>query len=66
MGIDGFFDVVVTAQDPEVQRFKPDPRGLETALRRLAVQKNEVLYVGNRADIVAAASRAGIRHIILS
>jgi len=67
MGIGGFFDVVVAAQDPEVQRFKPDPRGLETALQRLALQKNEVLYVGDRPDVDgAAASRAGIRHIIMS
>ena len=66
MGIAEFFDVVVTAQDPEVQRFKPDPAGLELTLRRLAVRKDEAVYIGDRADVDAvAASRAGIRHFIL-
>ncbi|HYP12338.1 MAG TPA: HAD family hydrolase, partial [Bryobacteraceae bacterium] len=35
--MDGLFDVVVCAQDPDVQRFKPDPRGLEVALSKLGV-----------------------------
>ena len=67
MGIANLFDVVVTAQDAEVQRFKPDPAGLELTLRRLAVAKSDVLYIGDRAEVDAlAASRAGIRHFILN
>jgi putative hydrolase of the HAD superfamily len=66
MGIGGFFDVVVTAQDPEVQRFKPDPRGLEIALQRLGVGKTEAICIGDRADVDAvAAGRAGTQHVIL-
>jgi len=66
MGIAEFFDVVVTAQDPEVQRLKPDPRGLEITLQRLAVRHNEAIYIGDRADVDGeAATRAGIRHFIL-
>jgi len=66
MGIASFFDVVVTAQDPEVQRLKPDPRGLEVALQRLAVRNDEAVYIGDRADVDGeAASRAGIQHFIL-
>lgn len=66
MGIASFFDVVVTAQDPEVQRLKPDPRGLEVTLQRLGVPNNEAIYIGDRADVDAvAASRAGIQHFIL-
>ena len=61
MGIAGAFPVVVSAQDPDVQRFKPDPRVLETALRRLGVEKEEALYVGDRPEVDAvAARRAGI------
>ncbi len=30
-----FFDVLVSAQDDDVQRLKPDPRGLVVALQRL-------------------------------
>jgi HAD superfamily hydrolase (TIGR01549 family) len=66
MGIAGFFDVVVTAQDPEVQRLKPDPRGLEVTLQRLGVRSNEAVYIGDRADVDGeAASQAGIKHFIL-
>jgi HAD superfamily hydrolase (TIGR01509 family) len=66
LGISGFFDVIVTAQDQEVQRLKPDPRGLEVALRRLGVGKNEAIYIGDREDVDAgAASRAGIKCFIL-
>jgi putative hydrolase of the HAD superfamily len=61
MGIAGLFDVVVSAQDPDVQRFKPDPRMLEVALERLGVSKEEALYVGDRPEVDAeAARRAGI------
>ncbi len=67
MGLTGFFDVVVTAQDPEVQRFKPDPAGLELVLQRLAVRMSEAVYIGDREDVDAvAASRAGIQYFILS
>ncbi len=67
MGLTEFFDVVVTAQDQDVQRFKPDPVGLEVAVRRLGVQKEETVYIGDREDVDAlAASRSGIRHFILS
>jgi len=66
MGIADFFDVVVTAQDPEVQRLKPDPRGLEVTLQRLAVRKHEAVYIGDRTDVDGeAASRAGIQYLIL-
>jgi HAD superfamily hydrolase (TIGR01509 family) len=61
MGIAGLFDVVVSAQDPDVQRFKPDPRMLEVALERLGVSKEQALYVGDRPEVDAeAARRAGI------
>jgi putative hydrolase of the HAD superfamily len=61
-----FFDVVVSAQDPEVQKFKPSPRGLEVTLRRLGVKKHQALYIGDRPDIdAAAASRAEIACVII-
>ena len=66
MRLTQFFDVVVTAQDPEVQRFKPDPRGIDVLLRRLGVEKNRAIYIGDRPNIDAlAASRAGIRCVII-
>lgn len=61
MKLDEFFDVVVTAQDPSVNRFKPHPSGLLEALRRLGARPDEALYVGDRRDVdgpVAAAAGA--------
>ena len=67
MGIADYFDVMVSAQHPKVQRFKPDPRSLELTIQELAIQKEEAIYIGDRSDVDAvAASRAGIQSIILS
>jgi HAD superfamily hydrolase (TIGR01549 family) len=61
-----FFDAVVCAQQPEVQRFKPDPQGLMIALDRLRVAPDEAVYIGDRPEIDAvAAQRAGMRCIIV-
>lgn len=66
LGIAHFFDVIVSAQDPEVQQFKPSPRGLETTLRRLGVGKFQALYIGDRPEVDAvAASSAGIACVII-
>jgi HAD superfamily hydrolase (TIGR01549 family) len=66
MGLADFFDIVVTAQDLRVQRFKPDPASLEVALRQLGVRNSEAIYIGDRLDVDAvAASRAGIKHFVL-
>lgn len=66
MDLAGVFDVVVTAQDPEVQSFKPDPTSLEVTLRRLGVRNDQAIYIGDRPDVdTVAASRAGIQHFIL-
>jgi FMN phosphatase YigB (HAD superfamily) len=57
---------VLCAQEPEIGVFKPDPRGLEVALQRLAVTAPEALYVGDRAEVDAvAATAAGVRCAIL-
>lgn len=66
LGIAHFFDVIVSAQDPEVQQFKPSPRGLETTLRRLGVSKYQALYIGDRPEVDAiAASNAGVPCVII-
>ena len=66
MGVLDLFDAVVTAQDPEVQRFKPHPRGIEVTMDRLGVSNWEAIYIGDRADVDAeAADRAGVRCVIV-
>lgn len=60
------FDVVLTAQDPEVQRLKPNPRGLEIVLRRIGVDKSQALYIGDRPEVDAlAAARVGMPCVII-
>lgn len=66
MGMAEFFDVAVTAQDRGIQRFKPDPTGLEVTLQRLGVRSDEAIYIGDRPEVDdVAAARAGMRYFIL-
>jgi HAD superfamily hydrolase (TIGR01509 family) len=66
LGLRAYFETVVTAQDIEVQRFKPDPRSLEVALDRLNTGPDDALYVGDRPEVDAeAARRAGVACAIL-
>ena len=51
-------DEIVCAQDPDVQHFKPSPAGIVAALRRLRVQPQDAIYIGDREDVDAAAARA--------
>jgi decaprenyl-phosphate phosphoribosyltransferase len=61
-----FFDVVVSAQDPAVNRFKPDPSGLIETLRRLQVHPRNALYVGDRHDVDGPlACAAGVPCVIV-
>ena len=54
-------EVVVSATDPEVDRLKPDPRGLEVALARLGASAEHCLLVGDRDERDGeAARRAGV------
>lgn len=67
LGIAGYIEVVVTAQEPDVNAFKPDPTGLKVALKRLGVSPQEVLYIGDRPEVDAVAAAAvGIPCVILT
>ena len=60
------FDTIVCAQDGDVQRFKPDPRGLLLAIARLGATPAEALHVGDRPEVDAvAAARAGVASVIV-
>lgn len=66
MRLTEFFEVVVTAQDPVVNRFKPHPSGLLEALRRLGADPAHALYVGDRHDVDApVALAAGVPCVIV-
>jgi HAD superfamily hydrolase (TIGR01509 family) len=66
LGLADRFDVVVTAQDPRVQAFKPNPRGILVALAELGVAPDDALYVGDRPEVdAAAAAAAGVRCVLV-
>lgn len=44
------FDAVVASTDPDVDAFKPNPKGIHVALERLGVQPERALFVGDRRD----------------
>ncbi len=58
LGLDGLFEVSLCAQSRAIGVFKPHPRGLLHALERLEVGAGEALYVGDRAEVDAAAAAA--------
>jgi HAD superfamily hydrolase (TIGR01549 family) len=67
LGISEYFDAVVCAQDPQVQRLKPHPRGIFQALTEIGVPADSAVYVGDRPEVDAVAARAaGVRAVILS
>jgi HAD superfamily hydrolase (TIGR01549 family) len=67
LGLLELFDIVLCAQAPDINIFKPDPRGLLIALDRLGATRADTLYVGDRADVDAPTARAaGVRCAILT
>jgi FMN phosphatase YigB (HAD superfamily) len=66
LGLTEWFDLIASAQDPEVGEFKPSPKILQFALERLGVSPEQALYIGDRPEVDgAAAKRAGIAfHVV--
>lgn len=59
--IDRFFDVVIISE--EVGLFKPDPKILELALRKLEIDPSDAVYVGDHPFDVKCAYDAGVTPI---
>jgi HAD superfamily hydrolase (TIGR01549 family) len=67
LGLARFFSVVVHAHEPEVGVFKPNPKGLRIAQRRLDALPHEVVYIGDRPEVDGATAVAGgVAGLILS
>ena len=66
LGIERYFDVIVSSHDKRVQSAKPDPGIFEYALRSVGVPPDEAVHVGDsyEVDIVGAQS-VNIRAILL-
>jgi len=60
------FEFVLSAADPEIGRFKPDPRGFQRACARWGLPPRDVLMVGVRVAVDGAgAAAAGMPSAIL-
>jgi HAD superfamily hydrolase (TIGR01549 family) len=66
LGLDGRFDPVLCATDPDVGAFKPSPRGFLRAASIWKLPPADVLVVGDRPDADAAgAAAAGMPCVIV-
>jgi HAD superfamily hydrolase (TIGR01549 family) len=67
LGVLDRFRPVLCASDPDIDAFKPHPRGYLKACEVWGVPPSEVLFVGDRADVDAAgAAAAGMPCVIIS
>jgi len=66
LGVRPYFGLTVCATDPDVDAFKPDPRGFLRACEQWGLDAASVVYVGDRSDVDApGAAAAGMRCIII-
>jgi phosphoglycolate phosphatase/putative hydrolase of the HAD superfamily len=66
MNLTSYIPVVVSAQDPDVDCFKPNPNGLLKAIRQIGVSADEAIYVGDRPEVdLEAAAAAGVRGVLV-
>jgi len=66
MGISSWFNLNLCSTDPEINTFKPSPVGILLACRIWGLAPEELLYIGDRAEIDGvAATAAGARFILV-
>jgi FMN phosphatase YigB (HAD superfamily) len=58
LGLAGRFAPVLCATDPEIDAFKPSPRGYLRACEIWGLSPGQVLFVGDRADVDGAGAAA--------
>jgi FMN phosphatase YigB (HAD superfamily) len=65
--LDLAIDCVVSATDPEVERLKPHPRGLQRILELTGVAAERAVLIGDRDDRDGeCARRAGVSYLLRS
>jgi len=62
LGIEGYFEVVMTSEDAPA---KPDPTMIRLALGKMGVRAQEAVFVGDNAEDMQAGQGAGVRAIML-
>ena len=67
LGIADLMPLQLAATDEDVNAFKPHPRGFLAAAEHWDLRPEEILYVGDRADVDGVgAGRAGMRAALLA
>ncbi|AEH45954.1 HAD-superfamily hydrolase, subfamily IA, variant 1 [Thermodesulfatator indicus DSM 15286] len=67
MKINHFIDLALCATDPEINAFKPSPKGLEVAMKKLGLTPKELLYIGDHSEVDGlCAQKAGVTFILIS
>jgi len=62
LGLKGSFEFALCTTDPDINAFKPHPRGSAYAASLFGLASEEVVYVGDRPEVDAAgADAAGMR-----
>jgi HAD superfamily hydrolase (TIGR01509 family) len=64
LGLEGFFEIALSRND--VLNLKPSPDGINLALERMGVSKDNSIFLGDSLDDVNAARNAGLRVVIIS
>lgn len=61
-----YFEAILFAQMPEINVFKPNPKGIELSLQHLNVPKESALYIGDRPEVDGnAAQAAGVPFVLI-
>jgi phosphoglycolate phosphatase len=63
-GLTECFSTIVGAED--VNEYKPDPQGLQMAMERLAIARDELLYVGDSQVDAETAKRARVPFVAVT
>ena len=67
LGLAGRMSLTLCATDPEINAFKPHPKGFLHACARWSIPPAEVLYIGDRPEVDAVgAANAGMPCALLS
>jgi len=64
LNIDTKFDLIVSCED--VNKYKPDPQGLEKILSFWGCNKNEVIFIGDSLKDFKAGKKVGIKTILIN
>ena len=66
LGIKKFLQAIVCSSDPDVGKFKPDSIGFVRVAKKLNLETNEIVYVGDRVDVdVVGAENAGMIPLLI-